>query len=150
MVWAIHEQVYARTVRCQLRFDVLVHTSNVVDPVQASCDPGLVSHHCNWDAGPIEPGNRTRCPFDELDSVDRADVSVVDDYRAVAIKEDARPQMRASLVVHQPAPSGEQRVDVKLARARRRSRTHVAKTGHWSLYHVTSSGSSAPGIWPRE
>ena len=148
MVRAIQKQVDVRTVPCQMRFDVLVHTGNVVDPVQASCDPSLVCHHCNWDAGPIEPGNRTRCPFDELNSVDRADVSVVNDYRAVAIKEDAGPQMRALLGVHQPAPSGEQRVGVSFARARRSGRTRVAKTGHWSLYHVTSSGSLAQGPAP--
>ena len=95
MVRAIQKQVDARPVLGQTRFDVLVHTSNVVDPVQAPRDPGLVGHHCDWDAGPIEPGNRLRRPFDELDPVDRADVSVVNDYRAVAIKKDAGPQMRA-------------------------------------------------------
>jgi hypothetical protein len=102
-----------------MRLDVLVHTSNVVDPVQASCDPGLIGHYGNGDADPIEPGNRIRGPFDELDSVDRAHVSVVNDYRAVAIKEDAGPQMRVLSAVHQPAPSGKQRVGVNLGEARR-------------------------------
>jgi hypothetical protein len=130
MARAIQKQVDARAVPCQMRLDVLVHTSNVVYPVQASCDPGLVGHHRNWDAGPVESGNRTRCPFDKLDSVDRADVSVVNDYRAVAIKEDAGSQMCTLSAVHQPAPSGGQRVGVNLAKARRSSRTHMAKTGH--------------------
>jgi hypothetical protein len=145
MVWAIQEQVDARTVACQVRFDMLVHTSNVVDPVQASCHPGLVGHHGNREAGLIEAGNRARCPFDELDPVDRAHVSVVNDYRAVAIKEDAGPQRLALPGARQPAPSGPRRVGVNLARARRSSRTHVAKTGHRSLCHVTSPGSFPQG-----
>jgi hypothetical protein len=145
MVRATQKQVDVRPIPCQTRFDVLVHTSNVVEPVQATRDTGLVGHHRNWDASSIEPGNRLRCPFDELDPVDRADVSVVNDYRAVAIEEDTGPQMRALLGEHQPAPSGEQRVGANLTRARRSSRTHVAKTGHWNLYHVTSPGSLARG-----
>src|SRR5689334_15346535 len=102
-----------------MRLNVLVHTRNVVDPIQASCDPGLVGHYPNGDAGPIEPGNRIRCPFGELDPIDRAHVTVVDDYRAVAIKKDARPRRRALSGVHQPAPPGKQRAGVTLARARR-------------------------------
>src|ERR1700683_1415083 len=126
-------------------FDVLVHTSNVVDPVQASCHPGLVGHYRDRNAGPIESGDRIRCPFDELDSVDRTDVPVVNDYRAVAIKKDAGPQMLALLGVHQPAPSGEQRVGVNMAGVQHTSRTHVTATCQQSLYHVTSPGPAAQG-----
>ncbi len=70
--------------------DVLVHPDNVVDPVQAPRDPGLVGQHRNWDTSPIEFGDRLWCPFDELHPVDRADVSVINDYRAVAIEKDPR------------------------------------------------------------
>ena len=120
MIRAIQKQVNARTVFSQLLFDVLMDTSNVVDPVKTPCDPSLVGHHRNREAGPIEPGNRLCCPFDELDSVDRADVPVVNDNGAVAVKEDTGP--------------------------RRSSRTHIPKTGHRSRYHVTSPGSLTPGL----
>ena len=138
MVRAVQKQVDARPVPGQTRFDVLVHTSHVIDPVQAPCDPGLVGHHRDWDAGPVEPGNRLRRPFDELDPVDRAHVSVVDDYRAVTIKKDARPQWRAWWRAHRSAPSDGRRAGVNPARARRSARTHAAKIGHWRLHHVTS------------
>jgi hypothetical protein len=100
MIRAIEEHIDPRTVSRQVRFDVLVHDGNVVDPVQAPCDPGLVGHDCDRDADPVEPGNRAWRPFDEIDSVDGTDVSVVSNYRAVAIKEDARPQVRALWVAH--------------------------------------------------
>ena len=64
-------------------------------PVQPPRDPGLVRDHRDRDAGPVEPGDRLRRPFDELDPVDRPDVSVVDDDRAVAIEQD--PWSRACL-----------------------------------------------------
>jgi hypothetical protein len=118
--------------------DVLVHAGNVVDSVQALGNPGLVGHHCDWDAGPVEPGNRLRRPFDELHPADRAHISVVDDYRAVTIKKDARLQWRARWRAHRSAPSRERRAGVNPARAHRSPRTHVAKIGHWRLHHVTS------------
>ena len=85
MVWAIQKDVDAGPVPGQVRGDVLVHASNVVDPVQAPGDPGLVGHHCDWDVSPVEPGNRFRRPRDELHPVNRAHVSVIDDNRAVTI-----------------------------------------------------------------
>ena len=80
-----------RPVFGQVRFDVLVHLGDVVDPVPAARDPGLVGDDGDGDAGPVERGDGIRRPVDELDAVDRAHVPVVDDYRAVAIKQNARP-----------------------------------------------------------
>ncbi len=80
-----------RTVLGQVRFDVLVYLDDIVDPVAAARDPGLVGDDGDGDAGPVERGDGLRRPVDELNAVDRAHVPVVDDYRAVAIKQDARP-----------------------------------------------------------
>ncbi len=81
-----------RVVRAvEKQIDVLVHPAYVVDPVQAPRDAGLVREHRDGDVGPVELGDRIRRPFDELDAVDGAHVSVVDDDRAVAIEQDSRP-----------------------------------------------------------
>ncbi len=46
-----------RPVLGQALSDVPVHLGDVVDPVQATGDPGLVGHDRDRDAGPVEPGD---------------------------------------------------------------------------------------------
>src|SRR5262249_52835585 len=48
-------------------------------------------------------------PVDELDPVDRADISMINDDRAVTIEEDARPRAGIRCLEHQSAPAPWQR-----------------------------------------
>ena len=68
--------------------DVLVHPGDIIDAVESPRDPGLVRHHGNRDAGPVEPGDGLGRTLDELHAVNRADVAMVNDDRAVAIEKD--------------------------------------------------------------
>ena len=74
--------------------DVLVYQGDVVDPVQATCYTSLVCDHRDGDICVIESGDRFRRPVDEFDAINRADISVVHDDRAVTIEKDPRPQTR--------------------------------------------------------
>jgi len=69
-----------------------VHLNHVVDAVHPARDAGLIGDHSDGDAGTIERADCFRCPVDEVDPVDRADVAVIDDDRAVAVQEDAGAQ----------------------------------------------------------
>jgi hypothetical protein len=89
MVRAEKEQVDVRSVLRKAFRDVLMHSRDIVDSIQAARDPGLVRHDSNRDTGPIELGYRLRRPVDELDAVDGADVAVVNDDRAIAIEKDS-------------------------------------------------------------
>jgi len=89
MVRAEQEQVDVRPVLGQAFGDVLMHPGDVVDSVQATRDPGLVRHDRNRDVGPVELGYCLRRALDELDTVYRTDVAMVNDDRAIAIEKDS-------------------------------------------------------------
>ncbi len=89
MIGTVREQVDVCPVLGQVFRDVLVHPGHVIDSVQPSRDSRLVRYDRDGDTGPVEAGDRFRCALDEFDSVDRADVSMVNDDRAVAIEEDS-------------------------------------------------------------
>ena len=76
----------------QVLGDVGVHPRDVLEAVEAPRDPRLVRHHGDRQAGLVEPGDRLRRPGNELDPVNRADIPVVNDDRAVTIEEDSRPR----------------------------------------------------------
>ena len=117
VIGTVREQVDVGPVLGQVLRDVLVHPGHVVDPVQPSRDPRLVRHHRDGNTGPVEAGDRLRCALDEFDPVDRADVSMVDDDRAVAIEKDPRARTR---------------------NRGRTPRTGPVQTGPHSRHHVTS------------
>jgi hypothetical protein len=73
--------------------DALMHSSDIVDPVQSPRDAGLVRNHCDGDAGPVEARDRLGRPFDELDAIHRTDISVINDDRPVPIEKDSRAQI---------------------------------------------------------
>ena len=79
----------------QMLCDVLVHQGDVVDPVQATCNTRLVGDHRDGDTCPVECGDRFRRPVDEFDAINRADIAMVNDDRAVTIEKDPGPQTRA-------------------------------------------------------
>jgi hypothetical protein len=97
--------------------DVLVHLSDVVNSIKPARDAALIRHHSDRDAGAVELGDRLRRPWDELDAVDRADVSMIDDDRPVAIEKDPRSRRRCAY--HEPpvrALASERRVQSGLGR----------------------------------
>src|SRR5262249_24212776 len=91
VVRAVREHVDVRAVLGQMVRDVPAHRLGVVDAVQAPGYAGLVGDHRHRDPGPVEPGDGGGRAVDELDSVNGADVAVVDDDGAVAVEQDAGP-----------------------------------------------------------
>jgi hypothetical protein len=60
----------------QILCDVLVHQGDVVDPVQAMCNTGLVRDHRDEAARAVESGDRFRSPVDEFDAINRAGMAM--------------------------------------------------------------------------
>jgi hypothetical protein len=89
MVRAEQEQVDACPVLIQPFGDVLMHPGDVIDSIQATRDPGLVRHDCHGDVGPVELGDRLGSPINELNAIDGAHISVINDDRAIAIEQDS-------------------------------------------------------------
>jgi hypothetical protein len=112
MIRRKQEQVDMGSVLGQVLRDELVYQGDIVDPVQAACDTGLVRDHRDRDTCPIESGDRLRRPVDEFDAINRAHIAVVNDDRTVTIEQDARPQTRVPCL--------------------------LAAIGHANLTHVTS------------
>ena len=84
-------------------------------PYSPRATPAWFVTTATGNAGPVEPGDRLRRPVDELDAVDRADVSVINDDRAVAIEKDARPRARTHSG-RRHVPAAERRAQASLAR----------------------------------
>lgn len=63
----------------------------IVKTVVSACDSRLVGYHRNWDSGIVETRNRFCRPRDEFHSVRRADISVINDNRPVAIQQNPGP-----------------------------------------------------------
>src|SRR5439155_1531183 len=80
-------------------------------------DASLVRDHRDGNTSPIEPGYRLRRAVDELNAVYRADVSVINDDRAVAIEKDPGPQTRVLHLEHSGTPTGYQIVQDHLSLA---------------------------------
>jgi hypothetical protein len=80
-----------RAVLGELPGDVLVHLGYVIKSIESSRDSGLITHHRDWDSGPVEPGYCLGCTVNKFDTIDRADVSVVNDDRSIPIEKHAGP-----------------------------------------------------------
>ena len=90
VVGAEEPDVDVRTLTGQLGGHVLVHLLDVDDVVEAASDAGLVGDNGDRNLSGVQPGNGLDRAGYELDALDRPDVTVVDDDRAIPIKQDAR------------------------------------------------------------
>lgn len=97
MVRAVQKKVYVGAVLAKRCRNIGVNPLDVVGPVETASDPSLVAQHCHWDASVVEPSNCFWHPIDELDAVNGADVTVVDDDRTVAVEQE--PRARALLAL---------------------------------------------------
>ena len=105
VVGAEQPQVDVRARVGQLLDHVLVHPVNVLDAEVPARDAGLVGHHRDRDARPVERGDRLDGTVEELDTLDRPDVAGVDDDRAVTVEQDAcSAPLMCACALHRPAP----------------------------------------------
>ncbi len=64
-----------------------MHSSDVVNSIKTPGNAGLIRYERYRDIRAVERGYRLGCAINELNSVDRPDVSMVNDDRAIPIKQ---------------------------------------------------------------
>ena len=82
-----------------------VHAVHVLDRVEAAGHTPLVGADRDRHVCGVESRDRLGGTVDEVDPLDRADVAVVDDDRAVPVQQDARSaRLMCACALHRPAP----------------------------------------------
>ena len=83
-----------------------VDVFDIARGIEPACDPGLVGHNRHRHFGPVQSGNCLRGTVDELDSVNRPDIAVVDDDGSVPVEQDAGARNGVPLLSSAPSTRG--------------------------------------------